>query len=142
MNGEKVLFDTNVILDVLFDRGEHAKDSSKVLTLAARGILQGSIAAHSIATLAYIVEKEKGTAKVRETIRELLSFLAVATIDGQVIQGAIESKFHDMEDGMVYFAAEKEGATKIITRDVKGFTAGKIKAVTPTVFFEGFVIGK
>ena len=45
----KVLFDTNVVLDVLLERQTHAPAAARLLALANRGKLEGVICATSVA---------------------------------------------------------------------------------------------
>ncbi len=119
MIGEKVLFDTNVLLDVMLRRKGHVEASTLALDLAIAGHVHGYVAAHAVSTLIYILG--------------LLSFLFVAPVNGQIIQKTLDSRFHDLEDGITHYAAISEGVSTIVTRNVKDFAASEIKAVTPTV---------
>ncbi len=56
-----VLIDTNVVLDVLLDREPHAEASTAVLRPCEAGCLNGSLAALSVANLAYIMRKQRLT---------------------------------------------------------------------------------
>ena len=57
---KKILFDTNVVLDVLLDRQPYGEASASVWASVETGISVGMLAAHSVTTIHYLVRKEKG----------------------------------------------------------------------------------
>jgi predicted nucleic acid-binding protein len=48
---KRVLFDTNVILDVLLDREPHVEASATAWATAETGRVEGMLAAHAVTTL-------------------------------------------------------------------------------------------
>ena len=54
----KVLIDTNIILDVLFNRKDFVEDSTKILKYSELGIIDGYISALSFPNIVYIMRKE------------------------------------------------------------------------------------
>ena len=72
-----LLLDINIILDVVFKRpGEPA--SSAVIGACSEQH-QAWVAWHSVATLAYMIERERNPAVARELVTGLLSWARVAT---------------------------------------------------------------
>jgi predicted nucleic acid-binding protein len=53
----RVLIDTNVILDVVFNRKQFYAAAARVMTLAAEGQIEGFIAAHAVTTVYYLVHE-------------------------------------------------------------------------------------
>ena len=51
MKGKKILFDTNIILDVLLNRQPHAEASVAAWAAAECGRVEGMIAAHAVTTI-------------------------------------------------------------------------------------------
>jgi len=72
----KVLLDLNVILDVLQRRQPFFETSARVLALAEKGVIEGSMSAHSITTLFYLYAKAQSDAEARVAIADLLRFLS------------------------------------------------------------------
>jgi len=78
---KRILFDTNVILDVLLDRQPYTEASAAGWAAVETGIAEGMLAAHAVTTIRYLVQKERGNAKARRIISAILRVFAVATVD-------------------------------------------------------------
>ena len=85
----RVLFDLNVILDVLQRREPFYAMSARVLACAETGRVEGLVAAHSLTTLFYLVSRDLSADQARVALSELLRFLSVAAVDGPVIEQAL-----------------------------------------------------
>ncbi len=128
---KRVLFDTNVILDVLLDREPDVEVSAAAWAAVEAGILEGLLAAHAITTIHYLVRKELGVAKTRRIISAILRVFGVAAVDGAVIQEALQLSFSDFEDAVTAAAARLAGCDYIVTRDPKGFRGSPVRSLTP-----------
>jgi predicted nucleic acid-binding protein len=69
----KVLFDTNVVLDVLLDRRPFASVGVKLFARVERGELEGFLGATTLTTVHYLLAKEIGTDEALIAVRRLLS---------------------------------------------------------------------
>ena len=127
----RVLFDTNVILDVLQQREPHVDAASKLFALVDNGRVDGAICATTVTTIYYIAAKTHGARRAREQIQGLLGLFDVAPVDRDVLDGALDRDFADYEDAVIHEAARAVGATVIVTRDRDGFTASAIPALDP-----------
>jgi predicted nucleic acid-binding protein len=127
----RVLFDINVILDVLLDRKPYAEASAAAWAAIETGISDGLLAAHAVTTIHYLVRKEMGAAKARRIISAMLRVFGVAAVDGAVIQEALQSSFSDFEDAVTAAAARSAGCECIVTRDPKGFRGSPVRPLTP-----------
>lgn len=126
-----VLFDTNVVMDVLLDRQPHAKAGAAVWAAIETGTSSGFLAAHAITTIHYLVRKEPGDAKARGIIAAILRVFGVAAVDGAVIQEVLKLSLADFEDAMTAAAARLAGCEFIVTRDPKGFRGSAVRSLTP-----------
>ena len=126
-----VLFDTNVVLDVLLDRQPYAEASAAVWAAVESGISKGMLAAHAVTTIHYLVRKEMGTAKARRTLTAILRVFEVAAVDGAVIHEALQLPFSDFEDAVTAAAAQLAGCECIVTRDPKGVRGSPVRSLTP-----------
>src|SRR5438876_595955 len=93
----RVLFDLNVILDVLQRREPFYAMSARVLACAETGRVEGLVAAHSLTTLFYLVSRDLSADQARVALSELLRFLSVAAVDGPVIEQALGLPYPDFE---------------------------------------------
>jgi predicted nucleic acid-binding protein len=128
---KRLLFDTNVVLDVLLDRQPHAGASAAAWTAVETGVSEGMLAAHAVTTIHYLARKEKGNAKARRIVSAILRVFAVAAVDGAVIQDALQLPFADFEDAVTAAAARFAGCDCIVTRDPKGFRGSPVRPLTP-----------
>jgi len=128
---KRVLFDVNVVLDVLLDRKPHAEGSAAAWALVETGIAEGLLAAHAVTTIHYLVCKEAGSAKAREIVSSLLKVFSVAPVDGALIQEALHLPCADFEDAVTAAAARQGNCDYIVTRDPKGFRGSLVRPLTP-----------
>ena len=128
---KRILFDTNVVLDVLLDRQPYAEASSAAWTAVETGISEGMLAAHAVTTIHYLVRKELGNVNAGRVVAAILRVFAVAAVDGTVVQEALQLPFSDFEDAVTAAAARVAGCECIVTRDPKGFRGSPVRSLTP-----------
>jgi predicted nucleic acid-binding protein len=127
----RVFFDVNVILDVLANRLPFAEDSGKALGLAETRLVEGIVAAHTMTTLHYLLERDLGTARTRKVLADLLRVVGVASVDDARIRHALALGWRDFEDALQSVCAEQENCDYLVTRDKVGFKKATTRVVTP-----------
>ena len=125
------LFDTDVVLDLLLDRKPFAEAAAFLFSKAEDGEIQGYVSATTVTTIYYLASKTIGTNKAKWATRKLLSFLEVASVDRAVVEGALEGKYKDFEDGVVAEATRQIRANIIITRNVRDYKTSPVPAQSP-----------
>ena len=128
----KVLFDLNIILDVLQEREPFYETSAQLLAYAEIGKIQGFIAPHSLTTLFYLIQKGKSAAHAKVTITNLLQILKVASIDQSTIEQALSLPYKDFEDTVQMMAAMQCKADYLVTRNVKDFQPAPLSVIQPS----------
>jgi predicted nucleic acid-binding protein len=127
----RVLFDTNVILDVLLARVPHAGPATALLDRVAAKALDGLLGATTLTTIHYLATKAVGAAAAHRHLRTLLGLFDVAPVTRAVLTDALDLGFPDYEDAVLHEAARHAGAVAIVTRDPKGFTKARLKVYAP-----------
>jgi predicted nucleic acid-binding protein len=130
----RILYDTNVLLDVLLQREPHFTASAAALDAVGRGKVEGYIAGHAVTTVAYLLQRYLGPAKSTGVLADLLSKMGVAPVTDRVIRLALAGEFRDFEDAVSHAAAQETGISVIVTRNVSDFRKGSIPAVLPEAF--------
>lgn len=130
---KRVLFDSDVVLDVLLERQPFFAASALALDTVGQGKVEGYIAAHSITNIFYLLRRHLGNEKSQEVLMNLMSKMVTAGVTDAVIRSAFSSGFKDFEDGVTY-AAAGAGVDYIVTRNIKDFRLGSIPAMLPEVF--------
>ncbi|MCI6021719.1 MAG: PIN domain-containing protein [[Bacteroides] pectinophilus] len=96
---DKILIDTNVLLDYLLEREPFFEDAKKVILLCAEGNAQGCIAAHSISNMFFILRKDYTAKERREILSNLCTIFEVEGIDkAKLLSGLANEEFSDFED--------------------------------------------
>lgn len=126
-----VLFDTNVILDVLLEREPHVEAASKLFALVDNGRIEGSMCATTATTIYYIAAKSFGDRRARDQVHGLLGLFEVASVGRDVLDAALDMDFSDYEDAVLHEAARAAGATAIVTRDSQDFANSAIPILDP-----------
>lgn len=128
----KVLFDANILLDVLLEREPHVEVAEKLVALVDNRRIEGFICATAATTLHYVGAKALGQKVVHEHLRTLLGVFEVAAVDRDVLQRALDSSgFADYEDAVVHEAAHSAGCSAIVTRDATGFSKATMPVFQP-----------
>lgn len=105
--------------------------------MCAEKKLEGSIAAHSVMNVFYILRKEFTIEERRKTLTDLCEILTVVGIDkGKIISALANDDFTDVEDCLQNECAIDFSADYIITRNVKDFEKSSVPAILPGYFLE------
>ena len=128
----KILIDTNVLLDYLLEREPFFEDAKKVIILCTDGKVKGCIAAHSIPNMFFILRKDYSEKERREVLLNLCKIFDVEGIDKvKLTLGLINKNFLDFEDCLQMECAKSYGADYIVTRNVSDYVTSEVKAVYP-----------
>jgi len=130
----KVLFDLNVIFDVVADREPFADASRDAIAFVEQGVVEGWVGAHSVTTLFYLVQRHSGLRTARKATGALLTLMRVAPVDEDRLTEALADSLPDFEDGVQAACARALGAQYIVTRDPKGFRKSTVPATSPAEF--------
>ncbi len=128
---KRILFDTNVILDVLLDRQPFVEASAAAWAAAETRVAEGMLAAHAVTTIHYLVRKVRGNAQAKRTVAAILRVFKIAPVDGAVIQEALQLPFTDFEDAVTATAARSADCDYVVTRDPKGFRGSPVHPLLP-----------
>jgi predicted nucleic acid-binding protein len=134
---EKILIDTDVILDFFFDRKPFSDDASQILSLCELNKIQGYVTPVIISNIYYLLRQTAKHEKVIEKLQQLLTFVEVLVMDKNIIIQALNSTFKDFEDALQNYAAENNFDIKIIiTRNIKDFKNSNLGVITPDHFLK------
>lgn len=133
----KVLIDTNVLLDYLLEREPFFENAKQVIISCVDGDTKGCIAAHSICNMFFILRKDFTVKERREILTNLCSIFEVEGIDKQkLLSGLANEKFSDFEDCLQMECAKAYEAEYIVTRNVSDYITSEIKAIEPEEYLK------
>jgi predicted nucleic acid-binding protein len=129
-----ILIDINVFLDVLQKREPFYNASAELLAEVETGRVDGFIAAHSVTTLFYLIQKGNSPAHARATVTNLLQFIKILQIDQNTIEQALNLNFRDFEDAVQMISAVQQKVDCLITRNVKDYQPALLPVMQPVDF--------
>jgi len=127
----KVLFDTNVILDVLLLREPFFQSAALLLAEVERKNIEGFVCSTTVTTIYYLVEKIKGRKLALSQMESLLKLFRVTQVDKSCLESALNSKITDFEHAVLNESAYREGVDGIVTRNEKDFKQSKLTIYNP-----------
>jgi DNA-binding ferritin-like protein (Dps family) len=89
------------------------------------------VAATTITTLSYFVERAYSATQAREDIENLLKLFEVASVGRKVLEDALAMDFEDYEDAVLHEAARAGQADGIVTRNTKDFDRAVLAIYSP-----------
>jgi predicted nucleic acid-binding protein len=132
-----ILIDLNILLDVLQNRKPFYEASARLLAAVETGRVDGYVAAHSITTLFYLIQKDNGAGEARATITNLLQFIKIAPVEQSTIEQALNLDYDDFEDAVQMMTAVQCKADCLITRNIKDYRPALLPVIQPVDFLAG-----
>jgi predicted nucleic acid-binding protein len=128
----RVLFDTDVMLDLLLDRQPFSAPAANLFSRLERGGIRGYFCATTMTTIHYLAAKVVGTKRARTEVRRLLRLFEVVPVNRSVLEAALTGEFADFEDAVIYKAARHVDAQAIVTRNTRNFKHSAIPIHSPS----------
>ena len=135
---DKILIDTDVLIDFFFDRKPFAEYLTEILNLCANKEIQGFTTPVIISNVYYLLRKTAKHNIIIEKIKQLLTIIDIVEMNKSVVLNALNSKFKDFEDALQNFSAIENGNIKtILTRNLKDFKKSELAILTPETYLKG-----
>jgi predicted nucleic acid-binding protein len=128
----RVLFDTNVILDLFLDRKPFADQAAELWQANENDQLEGYVSAITPVNLFYIARRLKDSDVARQAVTEVLAALRVCPLNQTALQTALDLPFADYEDAVQHASATTSQLDAIVTRNPKDFTEATLPVFSPT----------
>lgn len=130
----RIFVDTNVMLDLLGERGDFYPPIAKIASLAEKEKLTMVISPISFATVNYFLSKYENSKIAREKLRKFKILSEICSINERTIEKALNSSIKDFEDALQYFGAAESECEIIITRNGKDFKPSQLPIMTAKEF--------
>ena len=127
----RVLFDTDVVLDVLLQRAGFVQEAVALFDAHARGEIQAHISAITPVNVFYIARKSLGQVPLRHAIEQLLLTVTVCPMDARSLRDALALPMADFEDATQVACALRAGLDAIVTRNLSDYQNSPLPAYSP-----------
>lgn len=125
-----LLFDTNVILDVLLNRSPWVASAQGVWQICDDGDAVGHVSASVLTDIFYISRRVAGLSKAHEAISICLDTFVICPVNRQTLEYAYGLSGNDFEDNVQIACAVHTNLDAILTRDPSGFNSSPVQALT------------
>lgn len=123
---ERLLIDTNIVLDLFTKRQEFFFEAQKLFTLGDKGKAKLYISSLTLANTHYLLSKQFNSIEARKIIMRFKVLVNVLSMDDKIMELALVSDFADFEDAIQYYTALENSLDIIITRNQKDFKLSKL----------------
>jgi len=126
-----ILFDTNIILDVLLNRKKFVEISAKLVGMVESNQIDGHLCATTITTLDYLISKAMNKKQAKVEIKKLLTIFKIAEVNSKILELSANSKFGDFEDAVQYYSGKCCDMSGLVTRNTKDYKNTSLPIYTP-----------
>lgn len=130
----KVMFDINVVLDIVANRMPFLEHSRAAYLRVVENGDEPCIAVHAVATLYYLLGGAAVRKKREAAMDWVLSSFKIASAGESEVSAARALSFPDFEDALVAACAATSGCERILTRNMKDFASSPVLAISPSRF--------
>ncbi|MFY8132959.1 MAG: type II toxin-antitoxin system VapC family toxin [Bacteroidia bacterium] len=127
---EKLLVDTNVVVDLLTRREDFYREAQDLFTLSDEGKVKLLVSSLTFVNTHYLLNRYKNKDEARKILIKFKVLVEVAKLDDKIIELALASDFTDFEDAIQYYTAVENGVDVIITRNLRDFKTSKLPVLT------------
>lgn len=128
----RVLFDANILLDVLLNRQPWVAESSELWKLNDDDTIHGYIAASTFTDIYYIARRIQDIPTALQAIQICLTAFDVCAVDKLTIVNAYAQPGSDFEDNVLIACAAQSGMDAFVTRNPSDFQHATTSIYTPS----------
>ena len=128
----KVLFDINVVLDIVGSRKPFYEDSRSAFLKVIESGSEPYLALHAYPTIYYLLGAASIRAKRKSAMEWIFDSFSVAGAGQRELVNARSLDMPDFEDALVASSALSAGCDIILTRNVEDYMASPVKAMSPS----------
>lgn len=133
---QKILLDTNIIIDFLGERKGFYDPAAKIITLADKKKIKIYVSAVSMATAYYVLAKYENKKAALEKVRKFKVLCEISSMNNKVFEKALNAPFDDFEDALQYFSAVEDNCDLIVTRNEKDYKTALIPVMNPENYLQ------
>lgn len=127
----RILFDTNIILDVLLLRKPFYTSGTFLLSEVEQGNIEGYLCPTTITTIGYLITKVKGADESKKLIKSLLNIFKLTELNKTIFETSCSHKIKDFEDAVLHESARFSNIEGIVTRNIKDYRHSSVKVYGP-----------
>lgn len=132
----RALVDTNILLDLVLDRGPFIQDAVAIWEACRAERCIGYISAISPLDVFYVVRRARDGTVARQAVEDVLAAFDVCNIDAEALETALALPLNDFEDAVQLAGALAYQLDAIVTRDPNDFVGASLPIYSPADFLK------
>lgn len=136
LGAQRVLLDTNVLLDAVDSTRPQSDEACRVLRHCNGGEAMALVCPMSLKDAYYVLSRRFGADTARRAVGHLMGLVVVAPIGPEDCDVSLRSDEPDFEDGLIRACAELNDVDFILTRDASAFDHSTVRAVDCQKYLE------
>lgn len=127
---DKVLVDTNIVIDLLAKRVPFYKEAQELFTLADYNKVKLYVSTLTFADTHYILTTKYKFDTARKLLMKFKMLVTVLPFDDKILDLVLVSDFKDFEDAIQFYIASENSMNIIVTRNKNDFIPSSIPIFT------------
>ena len=123
---DRILVDTNVVLDLLSERQGFIEETQTFFTLASQNKIKLFVSTLTFANAHYILANQMKISGAQKILRKFKILVDCVSFDEKILELSLDSKFKDYKDSIQYYSALACSADLIVTRNKKDFKSSSL----------------
>lgn len=136
MTSEKLFLDSDILLDLFFDRKPYSQFSEKLFDIDLKEKFTLYTSSLVAANLYYIISRQRDKNFAKDCLNVILKHIVILSLDHEAISQGLNSDFADFEDSVQYFTARQNQCTAILSRNLKDYKRSSIPVLTAESYFK------
>lgn len=132
----RVLFDLNILLDLLLRREPHYTNAAALHAMVEDRRLEGVVGANTVIALAHLLERAIGPEHAGASLRRVLETYEIRSIGRAALEEALTAPPGQYDDAVLFAAAHHGRIDAIVTRNPENFPQGPVQVVRPRELLE------
>ncbi len=134
---QKILVDSNVVVDLLQLRDPFLDDALAIFEAAIRDAVLLVVTVKQVSDIHYLMSSSlHSKEEASQLLRKLLKIVVVVDAAASDVDVSLARGYADFEDGLLMAAAERLKLDAIVTRDATGFRDSPVPVLSPAEFVQ------
>ena len=134
-----VVFDTNIVVDVLAKRQQFYDASFTALSLCDGFLRKSCITSNTVTDIAYILHRYgKSKDEIKQSLAQLFSIVEILDVNSADCNNALVSPITDFEDAVLSSCATRHAVDFIVTRNPRDYKNSAVPCIIPADFVQQF----
>jgi predicted nucleic acid-binding protein len=136
MDSDKVFIDSDILLDLFFDRMPHSQYAVKLFDVDLKQKFDLYTSALVTANLYYIISKQRNKKYANECLAKLLRHVHILPLEVDALEYGLTGISEDFEDAIQFHIAKKKQCTKLLSRNIRDYKHSSIPVLTAQHFLK------